>query len=291
MSPCSLKLEQPHQLQRRAPSARARSRRLVLRLCGCGDGLRGGRGPSRGGGGTANRRGRQLIRLRPVRLGLAPAAVVRAEASHLAAVPVPEQLQPARAFPSSIFCDKNRRDIGKSQSKWTASKMETPGSPRVDGELEPVHHIPGRHLACDVTRLATEPSRHAARTGEDTRHPPPFSSKHKQAKIATWQLASCALTPSVRIAVSTLASSASPSFAASDACSARIPASPMYSCAATAAAAASSLRWVAAWRQPRSPGACGSEWARASGWLHHDHRAPQAERASLGAPCPRVSAG
>jgi hypothetical protein len=26
----------------------------------------------------------------------------------------------------SIFRDKNRRDIGKSQSKWTARKMETP---------------------------------------------------------------------------------------------------------------------------------------------------------------------
>eukprot|EP01047_Picozoa_sp_COSAG01_P048790 COSAG01_NODE_4778_length_4749_cov_231.390108_7_plen_97_part_00 len=27
------------------------------------------------------------------------------------------------------FRDKNRRDIGKSQSKWTAYKMKTPGSP------------------------------------------------------------------------------------------------------------------------------------------------------------------
>eukprot|EP01047_Picozoa_sp_COSAG01_P057858 COSAG01_NODE_6739_length_3521_cov_30.112800_3_plen_77_part_00 len=26
--------------------------------------------------------------------------------------------------------DQNRRDIGKSQSIWTGSKMETPGSPR-----------------------------------------------------------------------------------------------------------------------------------------------------------------
>jgi hypothetical protein len=31
-------------------------------------------------------------------------------------------------FPSSIFLDKNRRDIGKSQSVWTDSKMETAGS-------------------------------------------------------------------------------------------------------------------------------------------------------------------
>ena len=36
---------------------------------------------------------------------------------------------PAQPFPSSIFLDKNRRGIGKSQSKWTASTMETPGSP------------------------------------------------------------------------------------------------------------------------------------------------------------------
>jgi hypothetical protein len=34
---------------------------------------------------------------------------------------------PARFHPQ--FRDKNRRDIGKSQSKWTASKMETPRSP------------------------------------------------------------------------------------------------------------------------------------------------------------------
>eukprot|EP01047_Picozoa_sp_COSAG01_P099683 COSAG01_NODE_29655_length_632_cov_34.425891_1_plen_70_part_10 len=33
-------------------------------------------------------------------------------------------------FPSSVFLDKNRRDIGKSQSIWTASKMETVGSRR-----------------------------------------------------------------------------------------------------------------------------------------------------------------
>jgi hypothetical protein len=35
---------------------------------------------------------------------------------------------PARPLPSSIFLDKNRRDLGKSQSIWTASKMEAPGS-------------------------------------------------------------------------------------------------------------------------------------------------------------------
>jgi hypothetical protein len=32
------------------------------------------------------------------------------------------------ACPSSIFLDKNRGDIGKSQPKWTASTMETPGA-------------------------------------------------------------------------------------------------------------------------------------------------------------------
>jgi hypothetical protein len=35
---------------------------------------------------------------------------------------------PARPFPSLIFLDKNRRDIGKSQSIWTDAKMETTGS-------------------------------------------------------------------------------------------------------------------------------------------------------------------
>eukprot|EP01047_Picozoa_sp_COSAG01_P021015 COSAG01_NODE_1206_length_11242_cov_29.405905_8_plen_188_part_00 len=36
---------------------------------------------------------------------------------------------PARPFPSSIFRDKNRRDIGKSQPTWTDPKMETAGAP------------------------------------------------------------------------------------------------------------------------------------------------------------------
>eukprot|EP01047_Picozoa_sp_COSAG01_P065939 COSAG01_NODE_9002_length_2586_cov_8.716574_4_plen_94_part_01 len=41
---------------------------------------------------------------------------------------------PARACPSSsifsiFLCDKNRGDIGRSQSKWTVSKKETAGSP------------------------------------------------------------------------------------------------------------------------------------------------------------------
>jgi hypothetical protein len=35
---------------------------------------------------------------------------------------------PARAFPSSIFLDENRRGIGEFQSIWTDSKMETAGS-------------------------------------------------------------------------------------------------------------------------------------------------------------------
>eukprot|EP01047_Picozoa_sp_COSAG01_P069361 COSAG01_NODE_10245_length_2211_cov_2.952178_2_plen_104_part_00 len=39
-----------------------------------------------------------------------------------------------RALPGRFrpqFRDKNRRDIGKSQSIWTDSKMETAGSPRM----------------------------------------------------------------------------------------------------------------------------------------------------------------
>jgi hypothetical protein len=34
----------------------------------------------------------------------------------------------ARAFPSSILCHQNSRDMGKCQSKWTAYRMETPDS-------------------------------------------------------------------------------------------------------------------------------------------------------------------
>jgi hypothetical protein len=50
-----------------------------------------------------------------------------------------DDLPRTRAFPASILCDKNRRDIGKSQPKWTASKMETPGSPSSphDAALDP----------------------------------------------------------------------------------------------------------------------------------------------------------
>jgi hypothetical protein len=44
---------------------------------------------------------------------------------------------PARPFPSSIFLDKNRRDIGKYQSIWTDSKVETAGSPHLwHGDLD-----------------------------------------------------------------------------------------------------------------------------------------------------------
>jgi hypothetical protein len=42
---------------------------------------------------------------------------------------------PVRALPSSIFRDKNRRDIGKSPSIWTDSKMETPGSLLLDAQV------------------------------------------------------------------------------------------------------------------------------------------------------------
>jgi hypothetical protein len=35
-----------------------------------------------------------------------------------------------RTLPSSIFRDEDSCDIGKSQSKWTDSKMETPGPPQ-----------------------------------------------------------------------------------------------------------------------------------------------------------------
>jgi hypothetical protein len=43
--------------------------------------------------------------------------------------PAVRELLPARPFPSSISLDEIRRDIGKSQSIWTDSKMETAGSP------------------------------------------------------------------------------------------------------------------------------------------------------------------
>jgi hypothetical protein len=49
------------------------------------------------------------------------------------------QRRPARPFPSLIFLDKNTRDIGKSQSIWTDSKMETAGSrsPRMVQRIQP----------------------------------------------------------------------------------------------------------------------------------------------------------
>jgi hypothetical protein len=48
---------------------------------------------------------------------------------------------PARPCPSSIFLDKNRRGIGKSQSIWTDSKMETAGSQRLVGGVATVARI------------------------------------------------------------------------------------------------------------------------------------------------------
>jgi hypothetical protein len=56
----------------------------------------------------------------------------------------PASPPPASACPSvsiltpvirTIFRDKNRRGIGKSQSKWTACTMDTPGSRLAGGEL------------------------------------------------------------------------------------------------------------------------------------------------------------
>eukprot|EP01047_Picozoa_sp_COSAG01_P025297 COSAG01_NODE_1592_length_9796_cov_5.340311_7_plen_380_part_00 len=46
---------------------------------------------------------------------------------------------PARPFPPSTFLDKNRRDIGKSQSMWTDPKMETAGLPRLIRRALPAH--------------------------------------------------------------------------------------------------------------------------------------------------------
>jgi hypothetical protein len=45
---------------------------------------------------------------------------------------------PARPFPSSICHDKNRRDIGKSQSIWTDSKMETARLPWAAEDEPPI---------------------------------------------------------------------------------------------------------------------------------------------------------
>jgi hypothetical protein len=36
---------------------------------------------------------------------------------------------PVRALPSPQYFDRNRRDLGQSQSKWAPHRMETAGSP------------------------------------------------------------------------------------------------------------------------------------------------------------------
>eukprot|EP01047_Picozoa_sp_COSAG01_P010260 COSAG01_NODE_431_length_17124_cov_26.577386_23_plen_211_part_00 len=67
---------------------------------------------------------------------LRPGRVHRPPKEGLGLLPREQQLQhevlerhaPAQPFPSSIFLDKNRRGIGKYQSIWTDSKMETAGS-------------------------------------------------------------------------------------------------------------------------------------------------------------------
>eukprot|EP01047_Picozoa_sp_COSAG01_P014253 COSAG01_NODE_690_length_14219_cov_19.783144_18_plen_213_part_00 len=89
---------------------------------------------------------------------------LRAELRLEAAVGVELPQAPARPFPSSIFRDKNRRDIGKSQSIWTDSKMETAGSlqhaPVVGGtELR-------RQLVCQRRRAQeAPPARRPQHTG------------------------------------------------------------------------------------------------------------------------------
>jgi hypothetical protein len=68
------------------------------------------------------------------------------EPERLIQVPV---VGPARPCPSSIFCDKNRRDIGKSQSIWADSKMETAGSrlsPRAGLDAQKLLSLRGRQV-------------------------------------------------------------------------------------------------------------------------------------------------
>jgi hypothetical protein len=76
---------------------------------------------------------------------------------------------PARPFPSSIFLDKNRRDIGKSQSIWTDSKMETAGS------HTPSTAVPlGSHMYLAPTLSAHRPWHltRGARRGSGAHRPP-----------------------------------------------------------------------------------------------------------------------
>jgi hypothetical protein len=57
---------------------------------------------------------------------------------------------PARPFSPSIFLDKKRRDIVKSQSIWAGSKMKTAGSPPKQSLARRLHSTP--LAADDVTR-------------------------------------------------------------------------------------------------------------------------------------------
>jgi hypothetical protein len=63
---------------------------------------------------------------------------------------------PGRFHPQ--FRDKNRRDVGKSQSKWTASKTETPGSHPLAAAgrlaLHPLHLLLGRGASAALPRRA-----------------------------------------------------------------------------------------------------------------------------------------
>jgi hypothetical protein len=70
-----------------------------------------------------------------------------------------EELPPARPFPSSVFLDKNRRDIGKSQSIWTDFKMETAGS-RASAP-QPSRQASGQ-CASAAARCSAQPSTAAA---------------------------------------------------------------------------------------------------------------------------------
>jgi hypothetical protein len=69
--------------------------------------------------------------------------------------------RPAAPFPPSIFLDKNRRDVGKSQSIWTDSKMETAGS-QLGRDEDPGRQHVGLavlDLAAPLATLARHPAR------------------------------------------------------------------------------------------------------------------------------------
>jgi hypothetical protein len=85
--------------------------------------------PATSTGGCHQHKRRQQPRAARIVVVAAAIAALAHLAYRLRGLAARQQLGLPRAWPPSIFLIKNRCGMGKSQSMWTAHRMETPGTP------------------------------------------------------------------------------------------------------------------------------------------------------------------